>query len=184
MYKLEIKPSEKIHTIFGTAKIENGYYRIVSRKEKNYQKFFHRLIFEDFYGEIPNECVIHHKDMNSLNNCIFNLQILTKSKHTKLHSQGNTYFLGREHSQETKNKISHSKKGVKLSKETKDNLCKIKNSSGYYRVHKEKDKGCTQGFMWRYKCYDDNGKLISIRKVNLDDLKEEVLKRGLKWEKI
>ena len=92
--------------------------------------------------------------------------------------------LQKEHSQETKNKISHSKKGVKLSKETKDNLCKIRNSSGYYRVHKEKDKGCTQGFMWRYKCYDDNGKLISIRKVNLDDLKEEVLKRGLKWEKI
>lgn len=52
MYKLEIKPSEKIHTIFGTAKIENGYYRIVSRKEKNYQKFFHRLIFEDFIRRV------------------------------------------------------------------------------------------------------------------------------------
>lgn len=53
MYKLEIEPSEILHTKFGTAKLDEYYYRITSTKEDNHNKYLHRLIFENFYGEIP-----------------------------------------------------------------------------------------------------------------------------------
>ena len=102
-----------METKFGTAKIwGNGYYYITSTKEGNFKKLLHRLIFEDFYGEIPKGCVIHHKDENPLNNCIMNLQLLTESQHHKLHSTGeNNPFYGRKHSEETKRLIGEKSKG-------------------------------------------------------------------------
>lgn len=41
--------SEILHTKFGNAKIDNGYYRITSWKEGNNGKLLHRLIWEDFW---------------------------------------------------------------------------------------------------------------------------------------
>ena len=52
-----------LHTKFGIAKVDREYFRISSSKEGNYQKYLHRLIFEDFYGiEVPDGFVVHHKD--------------------------------------------------------------------------------------------------------------------------
>lgn len=161
MYKLEIEPSETLHTKFGTAQIGNtGYYYISTKDKGNQHKLLHRLIYEDFYGTIPKDCIIHHKDNNCLNNCLMNLQILNRAKHIELHHTGSY------HSNETCVKIS-----------------KSLNSTGYFRVHKQKDSRIKQGFLWKYQYWVD-GKQKSITRVNLDDLKEEVLKRGLKWEKI
>jgi len=76
-----------IKTKFGNAKIENGYYRIISKKEGNKGKLLHRLIWEDFYGKpIPNGYSIHHKDGNPLCNEIWNLQCCEHSKHMRFHS--------------------------------------------------------------------------------------------------
>ena len=86
-FKLEIKPLEKLHTQFGNVTLSNneGYYKIVSRNEGHYQERWHRVIFESFYGPIPNGCIIHHIDGNKTNNCIMNLQLLTRSNHNRQH---------------------------------------------------------------------------------------------------
>lgn len=80
--------NEILNSKWGKAKIySNGYYWITSRKEGNNSKLLHRLIFEEFYGKIPDGCHIHHKDGNTLNNCIMNLQLLTKREHISLHNK-------------------------------------------------------------------------------------------------
>ena len=81
--------NEILNSKWGKVKINsNGYYWITSRKEGNNNKLLHRLIFEDFYGKIPNGCHIHHKDGNPLNNCIMNLQLLTKREHISVIKTG------------------------------------------------------------------------------------------------
>ena len=92
MYKLKIKPNNTIHTQWGNAKLDdNRYYRITSRKEGNHYQYFHRLLFEKYYGEIPKDYQIHHKDKNRDNNCICNLSLLKKEEHLKLHKKGNKH---------------------------------------------------------------------------------------------
>lgn len=157
---LEIEPSEIIHTKYGNAKLtKDGYYRITSGKEGNHSEFLHRLIFEDFYGEIPKGCHIHHKNNNKVDNCFLNLEAVDGSKHLKNHR------IGRKHSTNSKIKIS-----------------KFDNTSGYFRVCKFKDETCKQGFMWSYQYYE-NGKRKVISRVNIEDLEKEILKRGLEWHK-
>ena len=113
---------------------------------------------------------------------------------------------GRKHTQETREKISKAKSGRKLSQKTKDKLSKAnygennpffghkhtpearkkiskaRNTSGYYRVYKQNDKGCKQGFTWAYECYED-GKRKKISSVDIKKLEEKVRAKGLKWLK-
>lgn len=113
-----------LHTKFGIAKVDREYFRISSSKEGNYQKYLHRLIFEDFYGiEVPDGYVVHHKDGNKLNNCILNLQLMREFDHLSLHHKGTTHTL------EAKIKMSKAKKGKYL----KENRYNYKD---YYRVVK------------------------------------------------
>ena len=50
----------------------------------------HRFIMEQYLGRyLHPEEIIHHKDRNTLNNNIDNLQILTRSEHIKLHHKEN-----------------------------------------------------------------------------------------------
>ena len=93
-------------TKFGKAYVGNhGYYVVTSAAEGNHNKLLHRLIFEDFYGKIPDGCHIHHKDGVKTNNCIMNLQIMTESQHHKLH--GGEY----EYTIEDRKKMSDFKLG-------------------------------------------------------------------------
>lgn len=46
----------------------------------------HRIVWEYYYGEIPDGYVIHHIDANKDNNDISNLQMLTSVEHRKLHN--------------------------------------------------------------------------------------------------
>ena len=45
-----------------------------------------REVWNYYYGEIPPKHEIHHRDLNSDNNIIENLQLLTKSEHQQLHT--------------------------------------------------------------------------------------------------
>jgi len=64
--------------------------------------FFHRLIMEEFLRStgqykyltivdgidvLTNEYIVHHKDENKLNNTLDNLEIMSLSEHTQLHSK-------------------------------------------------------------------------------------------------
>lgn len=66
-------------------------------------------------------------------------------------------------------------------KEEKNILNNKRNTSGYYHVSKYQCPGCKQGFIWVYE-YKDGNKKKTIKRVNIDDLKVEVQKRGLIWE--
>lgn len=161
MFKLEIEPSETLHTDWGIARRRyDNYYYISSSKEGFNNKLLHRLIWEKFYGEIPQGCHIHHKDENPTNNCIINLQLLTHSEHSII------THTGRKNDDETLLKMSNHR-----------------NNTGYFRVSKHKNKQMKQGYNWRYAWYED-GKKKDICKKNLKDLEKEVKNRGLKWEKL
>ena len=133
--------SKKIlHTKYGIARVDKGYFRISTSKEGNYGKYLHRVIFEDFYGfEVPNGYVIHHKNGNKLDNCILNLQLMRDFDHRSLHHKG------LKHSQESKLKMSKAKKGKYLGKNNpqyKDyaRVVKMDNRNGVQRYIITKDK--------------------------------------------
>lgn len=159
-------------TKWGNAKINNhGYYVITSRKEGNHNKQLHRLIWEDFWKtEVPQGYHIHHRNFNKLDNCILNLQLIRAYDHHKLHNVGeNNPFYNKTHSEESKQKMSES--------------ASKRNTTGYYRVSKQKRKECKQGFTWRYRYYE-YGKNKQIVSVSLEKLKEKVKSKGLIWKKL
>lgn len=132
-------------TKFGNVKLQsNGYYVVTTRKEGNNGKYLHRLLYEDFYGEIPEGYEIHHKNGNKLDNCILNLQLASNFEHVLIHSN---------------------------------------NKSGYYRVSKQPDTTCKQGFIWHYR-YWENNTPKAIASVNLKRLEKKVIEKGLPWKKL
>lgn len=67
-------------------KKEKGPYQKVTIKSKT-RVLSHRIIYEKFHKiKIPKYHVIHHIDGNHKNNSIDNLQMMTLSEHTRLHS--------------------------------------------------------------------------------------------------
>ena len=161
MYKLKIKPNNTIHTQWGNAKLDdNGYYRITSRKEGNHYQYFHRLLFEKYYGKIPKGYQIHHKDKNRVNNCICNLSLLKKEDHLKLHKKGN------------KHQMSSCFK-----------MSKSKNTVGFFNVYKNKCSKCKQGFIFRYEYTNAEGNRKTISRTNIVELEKAVREKGLRWYK-
>lgn len=152
-----------IQTKFGTAVINlDGYYKISSKKEGNFNKLVHRLVFEDFYKiKLPSEIIIHHEDGNKLNNEIWNLIPMSNNEHISLHSKGKKVL------EKTRTQISKT-------------LSESKNTCGYYRVSKTENKKYATGVLWSYR-YIENGKRISLSSIHLDVLKDKVLANGLEW---
>lgn len=79
----------------------------------------HRYVWEKHNGKIPKGYEIHHKDGNTKNNEIDNLEMLLSFDHKSLHAKRQ---IGRKMSKETKEKISNSHKGKKASDETKKKM--------------------------------------------------------------
>ena len=176
--------NETLHTKWGNARLNEGDYKITSRKEGHHGEKLHRLIFEEFYCEIPKGYVFHHKDENKLNNCIMNLSLVSKSEHHKLHNTyekhpfsglygENSPRWGKKHSEETKQRISEKLKGRKMPEGFGLHRSKKCGSTGYFRVTK-----CQNS--WRYQ-YQENGKNKAIVSVDIDKLKDKVLAKGLEW---
>lgn len=170
-----------IKTKFGNAKIhKRGYYVITSAKEGNHMKYLHRLVWEDWYGRpVPEGYDIHHLNGIKTDNRIQNLQCVERSAHRRFHTQNM--------SDETRKKISESKKGENHplynkhhSEETKRKISKARNSTGYFRVYKNKDSRLKQGFIWCYR-YRENGKIKLITSVDIEKLEIKVKNRGLEW---
>ena len=69
----------------------SGMYLKVSRGEGiPNQAAFHKQLFHDHHGPVPDDCVIHHKDNTTTNNSLSNLQQLTRAAHNSLHQKGST----------------------------------------------------------------------------------------------
>ena len=175
-----------LYTKYGKARIYNGYYQITrSSKKENVGKLLHRLVFEDYHNcKLDKNDTIHHIDNNPLNNHPSNLICMSWKTHTILHNKYNP------HSEETKQKISESlkgrepwNKGKNFSDETMIKMSKNKNTSGYFRVSKRKDKNLKQGYCWVYQYYSEDGKPKRISSVDIKKLEHKVKSKGLKWKK-
>ena len=169
-------------TKYGNAKINNnGYYWITSSKEGNYRKLLHRLIATEYFGDWINDSKepfdIHHIDGNKLNNCVLNLEPISPSEHMRLHHKCKNV------SKETKKKISESKIDKPRSEETKKKISKTMNTTSYFRVTKQKNKTCKQGFRWMYQYYK-NGKKKAISSIDIEKLEKKVKAKGLPWRKL
>ena len=186
---IEVK---SITTKFGTASLDGGYWRIYTAKEGNRGKRLHRLIYEDFHKctLLPN-AFIHHKDGNRSNNRIDNLELISPSEHSTLHQTGNTYCLGRKLSDGTKKKIGDAHRGEKNHMWNKHHsmghmrrVSRTMGSTGFFRLSKDKNKECAQGFAWNYQYYTEEGEHKKIRSVSLIKVKQKVLDKGLDWKVI
>lgn len=92
-------------------------YEEISVNGKRYLK--HRYVWEQYNGKIPDGYEIHHRDMNTHNNNISNLTMLTIKEHRSLHSK---MQIGHVLSDETKNKIRNARIGKKASNETRKKM--------------------------------------------------------------
>jgi len=64
-----------------------NYYRPGSSHIKRGVKALHQEIWQDAYGTIPEGCHIHHRDENTANNNLENLQFLTPLQHAHYHAE-------------------------------------------------------------------------------------------------
>lgn len=168
----------KIKTKFGTAKInKHGYYQITTRSEGNNNKYLHRLIYEDYHGvKLSKQDIIHHKDNNPLNNCILNLELMSRSDHNTIHKSGEGCSFYDKHFVGELNGMY----GKKHSLESCKKMSKSKNSSGYFRVCKKRNNSLKQGFSYVYYYYEGKRRR-ELSSVNIEKLKEKVLANGLEW---
>jgi hypothetical protein len=58
---------------------------------KNKWELLYRHVWEQENGKIPNGYVIHHKDFNSLNDKIENLEVVTRKNHINIHREDLIY---------------------------------------------------------------------------------------------
>lgn len=68
--------------------INKSGYKIleIKRNGKRYRIREHRLVMEEYLGrKLTVKEDVHHKDGNKLNNEISNLELMSKSEHSKLH---------------------------------------------------------------------------------------------------
>ena len=84
------------------------YKRIVGRKcgvinkpylgvtINNKTKLIHRIIWECVNGEIPEGYEIHHIDRNTMNNSIYNLEMIDAFVHNSMHKKGNKNCVGKK----------------------------------------------------------------------------------------
>ena len=176
--------TETLHTKFGNARVNQGYYVITSRKEGNNNKALHRLIFEDFYGvEIPKGYSVHHKNGNKLDNCILNLQLLSESEHHRHHQKGKKF--SKEHCKrigDAQRGEKHHYYGKELPDDLRKKMSKTKTSSGFFRVFKKDTNQFKQGYCWIYSYYKEGEKKqTQISSIDLLKLKQKVLSKGLEW---
>ena len=104
----------------------------------------------------------------------------TKRKISDSKKGKNNPNYGKHHSDDHKKKLSEKLKGRIFSNEHKKRLSEVQNTSGYYRVSKNKCESCKQGFTWRYEYYE-NGKQKIITSVDIKKLENKVKEKGLDW---
>lgn len=123
-------PRQGTDKLFPKCRISKGYYVFQLHKDNiRKDKSIHRLVAETFIPNINNLETVNHIDNDKLNNNISNLEWMSREENTRIwkvgrklsdeHKEnigksliGNKYRLGKrfKHSEETKKKISETKK--------------------------------------------------------------------------
>lgn len=67
-------------------KKREGYYKADFVKFKS-TVYMHRYVWEFHHGEIPDGFHVHHKDGDKANNHLSNLELISSSDHSKMHSK-------------------------------------------------------------------------------------------------
>ena len=106
----------------------------------------------------------------------------------------NNPMFGKHHSKEARKKMSDAKKGIPTgrspNKGKKTPLGrKIKTSrsmstTGYFRVTKQKDNTCKQGFLWVYRYVNEKNQIKRVCSVSIKKLEKKVKEKGLEWKKL
>lgn len=127
------------------------------------------------------------KDNPMKNPDIVNKMLQTKRERGYFKPENNPMY-GKHHSEETKRKISVTNKGRTYSEEEKNQISlsvsKSRNTSGYYRVVKERSKRVNQGFLWTYSWVDKDKKRKKLQSIDIEKLRKKVEARGLPWFKM
>lgn len=106
---------------------EDGYLKVGRYNKYHKHQALHQYIWMVAnQAEIPEGYSIHHIDHNKLNNSIYNLELVEQYTHTNEHNKEKKIifigeknpFYGKQHTEETKNKISQANKG-RISKRRK-----------------------------------------------------------------
>lgn len=90
----------------------NKYLQVYMRDKNNKRRIcgVHTIIAMKYLNFFDG-CVVHHKDENTHNNCLNNLEVQEKSKHTSFHAKKNEKFYKSRLGKEAWNK------GIKMSEE-------------------------------------------------------------------
>ena len=145
----------------------NNSYLENSIKKYGWENFTWTILHKCSKEELDNEEI----KFIALYNTYYNGYNLTKG--------GEFSGLGNPmHNPILKQKAIESKKGFKHAKNTKLNLSKKNNSTGFYRVIKEKCSKCKQGFIYRYEIRKQN---IRIRASDIKKLEQKVKEKNYEW---
>lgn len=109
---------------------KHGYYLEFYKSNHTAVHLIVAKAFPEICGEWFEGCQVHHKDRNKLNNRADNLICLTKEQHYLEHKEekeelGHILFLGKHHTDETKEKMRACKLGKPLSEKHKQRLKEI-----------------------------------------------------------
>ena len=92
----------------------------------------HRIVWETWNGPIPRGMVVHHKNMYPQDNRIENLELLSRSEHSRYHQTQHNSFKGKQHTEEFKKNrsIKYSGNGNPrfLSHVNTDDILQLRNS--------------------------------------------------------
>ena len=70
----------------------NKYMQVVlfDVNHKRYVLGLHTVVAMKYLDEFYKGCIVHHKDKNTHNNHLSNLQVLSRNQHSRLHADGIT----------------------------------------------------------------------------------------------
>jgi hypothetical protein len=147
-YKQNHSKLQKVNERLLSPRFRRNYYVVALCKEGTVKNVsVHRLVAETFIPNPNNYPIINHKDENSLNNCINNLEwctyqynntygtVLEKLSRAR---KGNKYRLGTKHTEETKQKIGEASRGRHHTKETKRKISEALKNRKFTLEHRIK----------------------------------------------
>ena len=104
MGRKNIYPEGTVRNTSGRPRIKVGHKWIMH----------HKWVWEQANGPAPKGWDIHHKDFDCTNNSLDNLQLLTQREHRQLHAARWVHPTGWKASEETKRKMSETRRGKKI----------------------------------------------------------------------